>query len=201
MAWISKTRKFLRRGKPEEESPLLSAAEEGSSDDETADESPTVVPKSYGAIGTDPHTRPQHQGYFSNVFRSLRDPHRDAQSLDTMRRHSQRERRSLLTEINLRQHERDVAKFQLYSSCLAAGAVLDVILTILTATSKRKLRGEVDSAIVLGVICNLLLLLVAVTSMKSRRERLGWFHQGIVFVLVIAMVVVDALLFRWALGL
>lgn len=200
-AWARKAKKFLRLGKlSEDESPLLSAAEDGTSDDDTADESPTDVVKSYGAIPSDPNSRPR-EGYFSGIFRSWRDPHRDAEALNIMRQHSELERRELLSEIQIRQHEREMAKFQLYASCLVAAAVLDIILSILTNASRRKARGEVDSAIILGVICNLLLLLVAVVNMRARQERLSLFHQGFVIFVVIAMVAVDALLFRWALNL
>jgi hypothetical protein len=94
-----------------------------------------------------------------------------------------------------------MAKLQLYSSCLAAAVVLDIVLSILTMTTRRKLRGEVDIAIIIGVICNLLLLLIAVTSMRTRMERLGWVHQGSVFVIALTMMAVDAWLFRWALNL
>jgi nitrate reductase gamma subunit len=111
-----------------------------------------------------------------------------------MRQQSIRERQSLISEINIQQHQREIATFQLYASCLGAAAVLDIILGTLLTTSRRRLRGEVDRAIVFGVCCNLVLLLVAVTSMLSRREKLSWLHRGVVCTVAVAMVVGDALL-------
>jgi hypothetical protein len=189
-------RGLLGLGKIDEvETPLLSTADSGLSDDgnETVDGSPLVTVMNYGTIS--PTARDQtRQNFFSSILNSLRSPRRDVDALANI------ERRTLLDEIHVRRHERDMAKFQLYASCLLAGGVLDTTLIILSTTSRKKLRGEVDSTIVVGVICNLLLLLVAVTSMHTRQERLGWVHQGTVVVLLVGMVVVDALLFRWALN-
>jgi len=196
-AWVRKTKKLFRMGQVEDEESPLASTVESSEDEETADEGPFAAIKNYGTITSDE----PHGGYFSSLFQSMRNPARDAATLDSMRRQSVLERQSLLNEIHVRQHEREMSKVQLYLSCLGAGAVLDIILGVLASTSRRKKRGEVDGAVILGVICNLLLLLVAVASMKSRQERLGWIHQGSVFVMVLAMVAADALLFRWALNL
>ncbi|KAF2656815.1 hypothetical protein K491DRAFT_691666 [Lophiostoma macrostomum CBS 122681] len=179
-----------------EDSPPSTSADYESSDEETADENPSGVRNGYGTIATNPFQETKSEGYFSNLFNAFRSPQREVQSL----RHES-ERRSLLHEIHVRQHEREMAKLQVYSSCLGAGAILDITLCILTMTTRRKLRGEADLAIIIGVICNLLLLLVAVTSMRTRMERLGWVHQGSVFVSALAMMVIDAWLFRWALNL
>jgi hypothetical protein len=200
-ACVRMTKNLFGIGKADgEESPLLSAADYGSSDEESADEAPNVGIKSYGTIPSDRITFP-YEGYFSNLFRSFRKQYRDTEDPNFARRQSEYERQTLLTTIQVQYREREMAKFQLYSSCLAAGIVLDLVLCMLFNTSRRKLRGEVDSAIILGVICNMILLLVAVTSMLTRHDRLGWFHQGIVVMTVVSMVVVDALLFRWALNL
>jgi hypothetical protein len=181
----------------EEESPPSTSVGYESSDEETDDGGPNGVTEGYGTLPTDPFPREhKSQGYFSGLFNAFRSPQQDVR---TLRRES--ECRSLLHEIHVRQHEREMAKLQLYSSCLAAAVVLDIVLSILTMTTRRKLRGEVDIAIIIGVICNLLLLLIAVTSMRTRMERLGWVHQGSVFVIALTMMAVDAWLFRWALNL
>ncbi|KAF2178087.1 hypothetical protein K469DRAFT_600744 [Zopfia rhizophila CBS 207.26] len=199
--WARKTKKLFRVGKIPEESPLLSTAEYGTSDgDETADESVTRGPTNYGAIASGPRTSRQRHDYFSSIFRLLRNPYRNGQTLNTMRQRSERERQDLLDEIHIRQHEREMTKLRLYSTCLVAAVVIDTILGTLTATSRRKKRGVVDGAIFFGTISNLLILSVAVTSMKTRQERLGWFHQGVVFAVAIGVVVMDVLLLHWVLS-
>lgn len=184
-ACIRQTKRLFGHTSTGEQSPLLPSPDYGTSDDETADEAPATNSRSYGTLD---------EGYFNSMLRAIRIPRQN-------RRRSALERQSLIAEINIRQHQREMAKLQTYISCLAAGTVLDVILGIMVATSRRKLRGEVDVAVILGVISNLILLLVAVVSLKTRHDRLGWIHQGLVYILVIGLVVADILLFKWALSL
>ncbi|KAF2004945.1 hypothetical protein P154DRAFT_425413 [Amniculicola lignicola CBS 123094] len=197
--WVRKTKNLLHFGKSDAESPCLSPDYGTSDDDETADESVTAYARAYGTMPIE-HRKPSVEGYFSSLFRGLRDPRRDAQTLTNMRQQTERERQSLLAEIHIRQHEREMTKLRFYSTCLAAAVVLDVILSILTMTSRRKERGVVDSAILFGTISNLLLLAVAVLSMRTRQERLGWIHQGFVFAVVLGVVVGDILLLHWVLS-
>jgi hypothetical protein len=192
-AWVAKTRQLLHLGKSEE-SRLMSATEVGSSDDETVDTYVNASSPSYGTMNSS-----ELGGYWSSLFRPRSGQNGDVEALTTVRRRSERERLSLLGEIQRRQHEREVTVFQLYASCLGAAVVLDIVLAILTSTSRRKLRGEVDKVVVFGVVFNFLLLLVALTSMMSRKERLGWLHWSSVVLVAVAMAIADALLLRWAL--
>ncbi|KAF2471506.1 uncharacterized protein BDR25DRAFT_259887 [Lindgomyces ingoldianus] len=215
-AWTRKAKRLFCVGEVPQESSLLSTAElgigddgddddeeeeEGEEEEETADESVLTSLTNYGAIASNRRT-PQHEhdGYFSGLFRSLRNPHRDVTVLDTMRWHSERERQSFLAEIHTRQHEREMTKLRFYSTCLAAAAIIDIILSSLTITSRRKERGIVDGVILFGTISNLLLLVIAVLSMKTRQERLGWLHHVVVYVIATGIVVMDVLLLRWVLS-
>ena len=67
-AWTRKMKRILGLG-PAEESSLLSAAEDGSSDEETIDESPKGVFKSYGTMSSGTSGQPHEEGYFSSLFR------------------------------------------------------------------------------------------------------------------------------------
>jgi hypothetical protein len=192
-AWTKKTRKMLGMRLQAEEQPLLSAAEDGTTDDEeTGDESLVGWnPRSnYGTIASR-NDSGSHEGYFSSVFRGKVNPHREAEALQ--------ERRSLLSELQVRQRERETTKFRFYSTCLAAAFAIDCILGLMTMTSRKKERGAVDAGVLFGAFCTLSLCIVAVISMKTRRENLGWIHQGVVLSIVLALLGLDILLLLWVL--
>lgn len=192
-AWAAKTKRLFGIQEAPEEEPLLSTAD--NSDDESGDDSPMTAPRAYGTFAS-ANGMPQHEGYFSNLFRTLRDPYREAQ----IRRETERERRSLLSEIQLRQHKTEMIKLRFYSTCLIMAVVIDVLLSVMTMTSRKKQRGVVDFVVLFGTVCNVLLCGIAGISMKTRKEKLGWLHQGIVGGVVGANVVLDVLLLRWVLG-
>jgi hypothetical protein len=75
--------------------------------------------------------------------------------------------------------------------------VLSIILGTMTMTSRKKERGLVGYAVLLGTICNLVLSVIALVGMKTRRERLGLLHQSAVFVVVAGNCVIDVMLLRW----
>ncbi|PVH98927.1 hypothetical protein DM02DRAFT_729576 [Periconia macrospinosa] len=191
-ACVAKARKVFGIQEAPEEASGLSTAE--SSDYETADESTVAALRSYGTFASKARAS-QYEGYFSGLFRTLRDPHRDADALHTIRRETERERRSLLTEIQIRQHKAEMAKLYLYCACIAMAVILDVSLGMMTMTNCKKERGVVDTVVLSGTICNLLLCVIAVISMKMRREKLGWFHRSVVLLVTIGNVLVDVLLF------
>jgi len=194
--WVQTTRRFLHLGRKSETNPLLSVLGSATTDDETVDESVNPSSMNYGTMGSCTH--PASGGYFTSIFRSLR--RQDAQTIQSLRRQSERERQSLVSVIEARQHAREMTKLRLYVTCITAALVIDIILTFLTFTSRRKERGVVDGVILFGTISNLLMLATAVLSMKTRRERLGWIHQGTVFIGVLVVVMVDILLLRWVLS-
>jgi hypothetical protein len=162
------------------------AADDESSDDDTLDESPITRGLNYGTL---PTRRESQDGYFSSLFQSFRDPHRDAAVLQ--------ERRSLLGELETRQHKTEMTKLRFYTTCLLSAVVIDSILGLMTATSRKKERGAVDVGVLVGTICTLILCAVAIISMKTRRERLGWVHQGAVLGIAGAVVALDVLLLGW----
>lgn len=191
-AWTKKTRKMLGMRLQAEERSLLSTVGDGSTDDEeSGSESPSGWnPQSnYGTITS--QNGSAYEGYFSNLFHGRVNPHRDAEVLQ--------ERRSLLSELQIRQQERERTKFHFYSTCLATAFAIDFILGLMTMTSRKKERGAVDAGVLFGAVCTLGLCVVAVISMRTRRERLGWLHQGVVFSIVLALLGLDVLLLLWVL--
>jgi hypothetical protein len=189
-AWARKTRQLLGLKMKADEASLLSAADDESSDEGTLDSSPITRGAGYGTMPT-LNRKPSQEGYFSSLFRSLRDPHRDAQVLE--------ERRSLLSELETRQHKTEMTKLRFYSTCLATAVAIDLILGLMTMTSRKKERGAVDVGVLFGTICTLVLSVVAIISMKTRREHLGWLHQGAVLSIATAIVALDVLLLSWVL--
>ena len=170
--------------KTKDDESLDSTADE-SSDDDTVDESPITRGTNYGTLPTLSRRRSQ-EGYFSSLFRSLQHSSGDAAK-----------GRSLLGELEVRQHKTEMTKFRFYSTCLVTAIVIDCILGLMTMTSRKKERGAVDIGVLVGTIFTLMLCVVAIISMKTRRERLGWIHQGAVLSIVGAVVGLDVLLLCW----
>ncbi|KAF2737312.1 hypothetical protein EJ04DRAFT_488329 [Polyplosphaeria fusca] len=194
-AFARKTRVLLgMHSREDEEDALLSGAEDATTDDDdTADETPVTTPKTYGTM--------ERERNFGNMPRFLGDSVHNADRSNMLRRSSGRGGQTLFTEIERRQHAREMTKLRLYSICLASAVVIDIILSALSATSRKKERGVVDVIVLFGAICSLILLIIAVSSMLSRRERLGWLHQGFVCLVTIGVVVADVLLLRWVINL
>ncbi len=191
-AWTKKTRRLFGMRLQAEERSLLSAVEEGTTDDEeSGSESPLGWnPRTnYGTISS--QTGRTHEGYFSSLFRTKVKPHLEAEAFQ--------ERRSLLSELQARDQERERTKLRFYSTCLAAAFVIDFILCLMTMTSRKKERGAVDAGVLFGAVCTLVLCIVAVISMKTRRQDLSWVHQGVVLSVVLALLGLDFLLLIWGL--
>ncbi|EUC31490.1 hypothetical protein COCCADRAFT_38427 [Bipolaris zeicola 26-R-13] len=186
-ACARKTRKlFGIQEEPEEAS--LSGIEDSDDDNDTIDSSPVIHAANYGAIDSS-RQGTEGKGYFSTLFRSLRNPHRDADIFN--------ERRALLGEVESNQHKVEMTKLRFYSTALGAAVVLDLVLCLMTVTSRKKERGVVDAGVMIGTICSLVLCVVAVISMQTRRERLGWVHQGAVLSITGAVVALDIVLLLW----
>ena len=146
----------------------------------------------YGTFGSNT----SRDGYFSNLFRGIRDPQQEL----LLRRENERERQSLLSELQVRQHTAEMTKLRFYSTCLLMATVINALMIAMTSTSRKKERGVVDIVVLFGTVFNVLLCGIALVSMKTRRESLGWAHRGVVGVVVGGNVVVGALLLRWVLG-
>ncbi|KAF2280627.1 uncharacterized protein EI97DRAFT_388574 [Westerdykella ornata] len=205
-AVLRRARALLRFRKEEESVSRVSTANTASSvdDEDTSDESPLATPgrPDYGTLPfpARPQRRSSRKGYVSSLLSAFSsrwraDDEEDAQALGWQ---DPRAREALLIEIHTRHREREMAILKLYSSLVAAAAIIDIILAVLVTTSRRKLKGQVDIAVLLGVVANLVLVLVAVTSFCQRRERVGWVHGFALGSLVGGMVMVDAVLLKWA---
>ncbi|KAJ4338215.1 hypothetical protein N0V95_008130 [Ascochyta clinopodiicola] len=191
-AWTKKTRKIFGMRLQADEQSLLSAVEDGTTDDEESGSESALGWNSRSNYGTMTSQHGgTHEGYFSSIFRGKVNLHQDAEALQ--------ERRSLLSELQTRQRERERTKFRFYSTCLAAAFAIDFILGLMTMTSRKKERGAVDAGVLFGAVCTLGLCIVAVISMKTRKEKLGWIHQGVVLSIVVALLGLDVLLLLWVL--
>ncbi|KAH6639354.1 hypothetical protein C7974DRAFT_431941 [Boeremia exigua] len=191
-AWSRKTRQIFGMRLQAEEQSLLSGVEDGTTDDEdSGSESPLGWnPRTnYGTLSS--QNGSAYEGYFSTLFRGRVNPHHDAEALQ--------DRRSLISELQVRDHEREKTKFRFYSTCLAAAFAIDFILGLMTMTSRKKERGAVDAGVLFGAVCTLVLCTVALISMKTRRQKLGWVHQGVVLSIVLALLGLDVLLLLWVL--
>jgi hypothetical protein len=174
---------------PKSDDTASSTAEDDSSDDGTVDDAPITRTANYGTISTSAGSASPN--YFSALFRSLHSPNTPADAFHA--------RRSLLGELELRQHSTEMTKLRFYCTCLAMAIAIDLILGLMTMTSRRKERGAVDIGVLFGTACTFLLVIVAIASMKTRREKLGWVHQGAVGCIAAAVGGLDVLLLSWVL--
>lgn len=192
-AWTKKTRRLFGMRLQAEERSLLSAVEDGGTTDDEDSGSESQLgwnPRAnYGTISS--QNGDAREGYFSTLFRGRVNPHYDAEALQ--------ERRSLLSELQARDREREETKFRFYSTCLAAAFAIDFILGLMTMTSRKKERGAVDAGVLFGAVCTLVLCTVAVVSMKTRKDNLSWIHQGVVLSIVLGVLGLDILLLLWVL--
>ncbi|KAF3011247.1 hypothetical protein E8E13_011655 [Curvularia kusanoi] len=108
-AWTKKTRQLFGMRLQAEERSLLSAADDGTTDDEESGSESALgwTPRTnYGTIST--RNGSAHEGYFSSLFRGRMNPHHDMEAMQ--------ERRTLLSELETREQERERTKFRFYSS-------------------------------------------------------------------------------------
>ncbi|KAF9738493.1 hypothetical protein PMIN06_010750 [Paraphaeosphaeria minitans] len=176
----------------EEESGVSSAE---TSDDE---DSPANPPNVYGTFASSAATS-RTQSYFSGLFRKYRDPQQDVEALLSQRRETARERRSLLRELEVGRHKAETTKLYSYTTSLVMALIIDALLGTMAMTSRKKEVGVVDFVVSLGTIVSLILGVVAIVSMQSRKDDLGWTHTGMVYGVFTANVVVDVLFFIWVL--
>lgn len=130
----------------------------------------------------------------------MRNSHQDIEALNSIYRENAHERRHLLREIESRQSKAENTKMHFYTTCLAMTIIIDILLGMMTITSRRRERGVVDAVVLFGTICNLLLGIISIISMHTRRDRLSWLHRGSVYAVFTANVVVDVFLFLWVFG-
>lgn len=171
----------------------FSADEDASSDDDddnTVDNSPVLAVTHYGTIPTS-YQNDSNTGCFSSIFRFLWEPQDNANLLY--------ERHPLYSQLERDQHGIEMTKLRFYSTCLATAIVIDIILGIMTITSRKKERGVVDLVVLFGTMVTLLLSGMGVLTMKTRKERLGWVHQCAVVSITVSVVALDVLLLLWVL--
>jgi len=68
------------------------------------------------------------------------------------------------------------------------------IASTLVATGKKKLRVEVDAAVLVGVLASLFFATLGIGTMLYRQERLSWLHRGLVGVAFLGVCVLNGIL-------
>lgn len=188
--WARKARRLFGIKEESDEEESMSSVE--SSDEEsTAEAGYGTFPRRVENGGA------RAEGYLSGLIRRLRSPEGDEEALVTLRRESGRERRGLLREVALRERKAETSKLYFYTTCLAMAGVTNVLLGMMTMTSRKKERGVVDSVVLFGTIVNLALGVIAMISLQTRRDQVGWMHRGSVYAVFVANVVVDVMLLLW----
>ncbi|OMP83243.1 hypothetical protein BK809_0004624 [Diplodia seriata] len=106
----------------------------------------------------------------------------------------------LLADLEQRRAEREATKFRLCMTSLAASVIVLLITWTLAATSRRKLRKEVNIMVVVGVVANLVFAIVGVLCAVSKRQSLGLIAGLCVAAVVAAVCVADGGLLVWLLS-
>ena len=76
--------------------------------------------------------------------------------------------------------ERERLLFHIMVGCFFASTVVLAVASTLVATGKKKLRVEVDAAVLVGVLASLFFATLGIGTMLYRQERLSWLHRGCV---------------------
>lgn len=76
--------------------------------------------------------------------------------------------------------QREQLLFHIMLSCFFASIVLLAIAGTLVATGKKKLRVEVDAAVLVGVLASLFFATLGIGTVLYREERLSWLHRALV---------------------
>ncbi|OJD36158.1 spx domain-containing protein [Diplodia corticola] len=106
----------------------------------------------------------------------------------------------LLADLEQRRAEREATKFRLCMTSLAASVMVLLITWTLAATSRRKLRREVNVMVVVGVVANLVFAIMGVLCAVSKRQSLGLIAGLCVAAVVSAVCIADGGLLVWLLS-
>jgi len=90
--------------------------------------------------------------------------------------------------------EREQLLYHIMLGCFFASIVLLAIAGTLTATGKKKLRVEVDAAVLVGVLASLFFGTLAIGTMLYRQQRLSWFHRIIVGLTFVGICILNGVL-------
>ncbi|KAF2086067.1 hypothetical protein K490DRAFT_44972, partial [Saccharata proteae CBS 121410] len=105
----------------------------------------------------------------------------------------------VITSMELRQRERELTKFRLCVTSLAAAAAVLAVTWILAATSRKSLRREVDATIAFGIFADILFAAVGALCMLTRRNDVGWLQRILVGMIVAGVCLGDSALLVWML--
>ncbi|KAK8256111.1 hypothetical protein IWZ00DRAFT_151201 [Phyllosticta capitalensis] len=106
----------------------------------------------------------------------------------------------LLADLESRRQERESTKLRLCALALAAALVVLAITWTLAATSRRKLRREVDGVVVVGTVASLVFTGVGVLCALSKKQSPGIFWSMLLSLIVAAVCLADGGLLVWLLN-
>lgn len=90
--------------------------------------------------------------------------------------------------------QREQLLYHIMLGCFFASIVLLAIAGTLVATGKKKLRVEVDAAVLVGVLASLFFGTLAIGTMLYRRQSLSWLHRFLVGLTFVAICVLNGIL-------
>ncbi|KAK8186107.1 hypothetical protein BC567DRAFT_205420 [Phyllosticta citribraziliensis] len=106
----------------------------------------------------------------------------------------------LLADLELRRQERETTKLRLCALALTAAVVVLAITWTLAATSRRKLRREVDGVVVVGTVASLVFTGVGVLCALSKKQNPGIIWSVLLSLVVAAVCLADGGLLVWLLN-
>jgi hypothetical protein len=90
--------------------------------------------------------------------------------------------------------QREQLLYHIMLGCFFASIVLLAIAGTLVATGKKKLRVEVDAAVLVGVLASLFFGTLAIGTMLYRQQSLSWLHRCLVGLTFVAICVLNGVL-------
>ncbi|KAL2686676.1 hypothetical protein IWX47DRAFT_785315 [Phyllosticta citricarpa] len=173
---------------------LLSANANSVEDSDEADLSP-ISTRDYGTLPTPATSSKPRQPELNTTANSSSDSARQpligSQPSDL---------HELLADLELRRQERETTKLRLCALALTAAVVVLAITWTLAATSRRKLRREVDGVVVVGTVASLVFTGVGVLCALSKKQNPGIIWSVLLSLVVAAVCLADGGLLVWLLN-
>jgi hypothetical protein len=96
--------------------------------------------------------------------------------------------------------QRERLLFHIMLGCFFASIVLLTIAGTLVATGKKKLRVEVDAAVLMGMLASLFFATFGIGTMLYRQERLSWLHRILVGLTFVGVCILNGILLVLVVG-
>ncbi|KAI9796539.1 MAG: hypothetical protein M1833_006103 [Piccolia ochrophora] len=94
--------------------------------------------------------------------------------------------------------DRERLIFRSCIGCFTAAMLLLTLATLLAVDARRKLRFSVNAGVVMGVIASLSFAVAGIGLILTRKERLGWTHRSVFFMLFCLICIASGFLLAFA---